>query len=208
MATGLFYGTKQISGGSSFELKEWQPLTPYDKDSYAYINNNLYQALLDHTSTNDFETDLQNSNWTLILGSLSSQYIEEDTNPDSTKYIIAGDKVISGVKKTTETDPVTGTITEIEQTPNYTIQTKTTITTDSTTGETTKIIEIIKGNSDGIDISSASGTKQTIITDSAGAEILNETENTQYLNGVLVEFMTEDDVVSYVDQKAQDLGWN
>ena len=209
MAVGLFYGGKQISGGSSnFELKEWNPLTSYTKDEYAYINDNLYQVLLNHTSTSDFEQDLQDGYWKLILGSLSSQFIEEDTNPDSTKYIMAGDKVISGTKKTTNTDAVTGTITEIEQTPNYTIQTKTTITTDSTTGETTKTIEIIKGNSDGIDVSSASGTKQTIITDSTGAEILNETENVQYENGQLVTYMTEDEVKNMVDTATGNLGWD
>lgn len=63
----------ELSGGTTnnFELNEWSNSTQYKANEYVYTNLKLYKALKNHTSTSDFETDLNNGNWELIIGGSS-----------------------------------------------------------------------------------------------------------------------------------------
>ena len=57
-----------ISGDSDFVLNQWKPNTKFEEKAYAVYDYKLYQCLVTHVSSNDFNDDLQNDNWELIIG--------------------------------------------------------------------------------------------------------------------------------------------
>ena len=61
-------------------LKAWQQETEYKVGNLAYINNNLYRVITEHTSTTVFEDDI--ANWELIVGFDMNQW-----QPD-TSYVV------------------------------------------------------------------------------------------------------------------------
>lgn len=57
-----------ISGDSDFVLNQWKPNAKFEENAYAVYDYKLYQCLVTHVSSNDFNDDLQNDNWELIIG--------------------------------------------------------------------------------------------------------------------------------------------
>ena len=201
------------SSDSSISFDDWDINTKYEKDDYVIYDNKLYQAINSHTSTSDFNDDI--NNWKLIIGCKLDEYYKKGINDDGSIYIMLGDKIISGVKKETVTktitDQDTGNVSTItiktEQSPTFTFKETEIITIESSTGNTITSIEKTLSGSDGSNIGTASGERTVIITDPSGTEISNETEAVQYINGSTDAFMDIDEGVDMADIIADELNW-
>ena len=129
----------------------------------------------------------------------------------NTTCVKVGDIVVSGSETTTTTNsytdansnPVTETVTTVK-TPTDTTQTKVTNKINPDTGNAVKVTEVIKGGASGVNVGTASGTKQTVETDGTGSVVSDETKDISYANGVEEVWATEDDVNDIING----FGWD
>ena len=184
----LLYNNTPISG-----------LTQAERDTINSIVNNI--SFKKDPVTGDVES-------VEIAGAVIEQ--TKDTGGNTTCVKI-GDIVVSGSETTTTTNsytdangnPVTETTTTIK-TPTDTTQTKVTNKINPDNGNAVKVTEVIKGGASGVNVGTASGTKQTVETDGTGSVVSDETEDVSYANGVEEVWATEDDVNDIING----FGWD
>ena len=184
----LLYNNTPISG-----------LTQDERDTINNIVNNI--SFKKDPTTGDVES-------VEIAGAVIKPTKDAGGNTTSVKI---GDVIVSGSEKTTTTNsytdangnPVTETTTTIK-TPTDTTQTKVTNKINPDNGNTVKVTEVIKGGASGVNVGTASGTKQTVETDGAGSVVSDETKDISYANGVEELWATEDDVNDIING----FGWD
>lgn len=148
--------------------------------------------------------------------SLGGAEVKTETDPSGNTSTSIGGKVVSGTKTetatTTTTDPGTGntitTTVTTTKTPNGTEQKTETTTTDVSTGDVTKVVETLKGGSDGVDVGSASGEKTTTVSDSTGTVTSTSTEDVTYTNGEEDQWLTQEEADKNMEDITSDLGWD
>ena len=129
----------------------------------------------------------------------------------NTTSVKIGDVIVSGSETTTTTNsytdangnPVTETTTTVK-TSTDTTQTKVTNKINPDTGNSVEVTEVIKGGASGVNVGTASGTKQTVETDGTGSVVSDETKDISYANGVEELWATEDDVNDIING----FGWD
>ena len=184
----LLYNNTPISG-----------LTQDERDTINNIVNNI--SFKKDPVTGDVES-------VEIAGAVIEQTKDAGGN---TTCVKVGDIVVSGSETTTTTNsytdansnPVTETVTTVK-TPTDTTQTKVTNKINPDTGNAVKVTEVIKGGASGVNVGTASGTKQTVETDGTGSVVSDETKDISYANGVEEVWATEDDVNDIING----FGWD
>ena len=184
----LLYNNTPISG-----------LTQDERDTINNIVNNI--SFKKDPVTGDVES-------VEIAGAVIEQTKDAGGN---TTCVKVGNIVVSGSETTTTTNsytdansnPVTETVTTVK-TPTDTTQTKVTNKINPDTGNAVKVTEVIKGGASGVNVGTASGTKQTVETDGTGSVVSDETKDISYANGVEEVWATEDDVNDIING----FGWD
>ena len=184
----LLYNNTPISG-----------LTQDERDTINSIVNNI--SFTKDPTTGDVES-------VEIAGAVIKP--TKDTAGNTTCVKI-GDVIVSGSETTTTTNsytdangnPVTETTTTVK-TPTDTTQTKVTNKINPDNGNAVKVTEVIKGGASGVNVGTASGTKQTVETDGTGVVVSDETKDISYANGVEELWATESDVNDIING----FGWD
>ena len=184
----LLYNNTPISG-----------LTQAERDTINSIVNNI--SFTKDPTTGDVKS-------VEIAGAVIKPTKDSAGNTTSVKI---GDVIVSGSETTTTTNsytdangnPVTETTTTVK-TPTDTTQTKVTNKINPDTGNAVKVTEVIKGGASGVNVGTASGTKQTVETDGTGSVVSDETEDVSYANGVEEVWAAEDDVNDIING----FGWD
>ena len=146
-----------------------------------------------------------------IGGVTSTTNIDPETG-DS--HSTVGDKVVAGTaKKETISTGVddSGNPVSIQETVETTpTGTKKTIIKETTKpdGSKTTVKEIIEGGSDGVDVGSATGVRETMESDPAGNPVgTPKIEDTSYVNGEEELWATEDDIDALYSTLLGGFGW-
>ena len=184
----LLYNNTPISG-----------LTQDERDTINNIVNNI--SFTKDPTTGDVES-------VEIAGAVIKPTKDAGGNTTSVKI---GDVIVSGSETTTTTNsytdvngnPVTETTTTVK-TSTDTTQTKVTNKINPDNGNSVEVTEVIKGGASGVNVGTASGTKQTVETDGTGSVVSNETKDISYANGVEELWATEDDVNDIING----FGWD
>ena len=184
----LLYNNTPISG-----------LTQAERDTINSIVNNI--SFTKDPTTGDVKS-------VEIAGAVIKPTKDSSGNTTSVKI---GDVIVSGSETTTTTNsytdangnPVTETTTTVK-TSTDTTQTKVTNKINPDNGNNVEVTEVIKGGASGVNVGTASGTKQTVETDGTGSVVSDETKDISYANGVEELWATEDDVNDIING----FGWD
>ena len=169
----------------------------YDGTPLAMLTQQERDAITDITTNIKFNKDAG--------GNVKSVEIGGATIKKTTSVIVSGQETTTTTNSYNDANgnPVAETIVTVK-TPTGTEQTKTVDSVNPDNGNSINTVEVIKGSAEGINVGSASGTKTTTETDSAGVVVDTKTEDVSYTNGVEDQWMTLEEVNNIIDG----FGWN